>query len=186
MSQLPFRTTLPQRSYAGKELKDYKGYKDYLETDFNKRCGYTNCSQFWFGGKRTFQIDHFKPQKYFPELETKYSNLIYSCSYVNRAKSEDVGVYIDPCDTDYNLHFHRDGLGHIYPNSSSSSGKYMYKSLKLYLKRYGIIWMLEELETKMDILRQLVESTGDQAAIDLYLKVSFKYLDYKKHLRAVQ
>lgn len=181
MSQLNFRDTeqQPQRKYSGKELKDYKGYKDALEKDFYSRCGYTFCQQDWFGGKRNFQIDHFKPKSIHPELETKYSNLVYSCSYVNRAKSDDIGNYIDPCDVNYNDHFYRDELGNIYPIESSEAAKYMYKKLKLYLKRYSIIWMLEQLETRMSILRELIEQTGDAEARELFIAITFQYMDYK-------
>ena len=185
MSQLNFRETTPVRSYAGKELKDYKRYKDVLEKDYNERCGYTDCHQVWFGGKRNFQIDHFKPKSIHPELETKYSNLVYSCSYVNRAKSDDTGTYIDPCDENYNEHFYRDSLGNIYPLENSVVGKYMYKKLKLYLKRYSIIWILEQLEIKKEHLRKLIEETKDEEAMQLYVAIDFKYMDYKKHLKAV-
>ena len=185
MSQLNYRDTPPARSYAGKELKDYKGYKDSLEKDFSQRCGYTYCQQDWFGGKRNFQIDHFKPKSIHPELETKYSNLVYSCSYVNRAKSDDLGIYLDPCDVDYNEHFYRNELGNIYPIETSDSAKYMYRKLKLYLKRYGIIWMLEQLEIRMAILRELIERTGDEEAKELFIAISFQYMDYKKLKRAI-
>jgi ribosome modulation factor len=185
MSQLNFREETPQRTYAGKELKDYRGYKNYLETDFKERCGYTNCQQLWFGGKRNFQIDHFKSKSIYPDLETKYFNLVYSSSYVNRSKSDDDGNYIDPCDSDYNEHFYRDSLGNIYPNDASDSAKYMYKKLKLYLKRYSIIWMLEQLEDRMNKLRVLIDATNDVEAKELFIAITFKYLDYKKHLKAV-
>jgi hypothetical protein len=186
MSDYPFRKISPKRSYAGKLLKNYNGYKDHLERDFNERCGYTDCSQFWFGGKRTFQIDHFKPRIKYPELECEYSNLVYSCSYVNRAKSDDLNEYFDPCNIDYNQYFLRDYLGHIYPKGDSSIAKYMYKSLKLYLKRYSIIWMLEALEEKMEILRDLIEQTNNEEAKILFHTITFKYMDYKKYLKAVQ
>jgi len=185
MSQLNFRNTPPARSYAGRVLKDYKGYKDPLEKDFCKRCGYTYCQQDWFGGKRNFQIDHFKPKSIYPGLETQYSNLVYSCSYVNRAKSDDIGIYLDPCDVDYNEHFYRDELGNIYPVETSDSAKYMYLKLKLYLKRYSIIWMLEQLEIRMEILRELIERTGDEDAKKLFIAISFQYMDYKKLKRAI-
>ena len=128
MSQLNFRDTLPKRTFVGKELKDYRGYKSILESDFCKRCGYSNCQQEWFGGKRNFQIDHFKPHSVHPELKTKYSNLVYSCSYVNRAKSDDLGTFLDPCDVNYNDHFYRDELGNIYPVENSEIAKYMYST----------------------------------------------------------
>jgi hypothetical protein len=61
----------------------------------------------------------------------------------------------------------------------------MYKKLKLYLKRYSIIWMLEQLEMKMEKLRILIDATDDHEAKELFIAITFKYLDYKKHLRAV-
>jgi hypothetical protein len=180
-----FRDTQPSRTYKGKELENYKGYKDHLEFDFKQRCGYSDCHHDWFGGKRNFQIDHFKPVSIHPELETKYSNLVYSCSYVNRAKSNDVGNYIDPCEVNFNDHFHRDELGNIYPNDNSEAAKYMYRKLKLYLKRYSIIWMLEQLAIKKDILGELIEATGDAEALKLYYEVDKIYRNHEKRLTAV-
>lgn len=187
MSSLDFRdkTKPPVRTYSGKELKDYKSYKNHLESDFKQRCGYSNSHHDWFGGKRNFQIDHFKPKSIHPELETKYSNLVYSCSYVNRAKSDDIGNYIDPCDTDFNDHFYRDELGNIYPVEKSEPAKYMYRKLKLYLRRYSIIWMLEQLEIKKEHLWELIQKYGDQEAKDLYILIDRQYMNYKKQLTAV-
>lgn len=185
MSQL-FRNKEPKRSYAGNELANYRAYKSHLEKDFNERCGYTDCYQFWFGGKRNFQIDHFKPVSKHPELETKYSNLVYSCSYVNRAKSNDIGQYIDPCDTDFNQHFYRDELGNIIPDANSEPAKYMHKKLKLFLKRYGIIWMIDQLEQRMFKLQKLIEATDNAEAKALFVEIGMKYNNYKKYLRAEQ
>jgi hypothetical protein len=187
MRKLKFRDPVqkPHRNYSGKELKDYKNYKNALEQDFYSRCGYTFCQQDWFGGKNNFQIDHFKPKSLHPELITKYSNLVYACSYVNRAKSNDWGKYIDPCDIDYNEHFYRDELGNIYPCENSEAAKYMYKQLKLYLKRYSIIWMLEQLESRMQTLRELIEQHDDSEAKSLFFEITFKYMDYKKMRTAI-
>ncbi|NIJ54014.1 HNH endonuclease [Dyadobacter arcticus] len=185
MIQIAFRNAFPKRNYTGVEYSDYRRYKEHLAKDFGEKCGYTNCGHFWFGGKRTFQIDHFKPISHHPELKTKYHNLVYSCSYVNRAKSNDLGDFLDPCDVDYNLHFYRDEQGFIFPKGDSETAKYMYKKLKLYLRRYSIIWMLEQLDEKMSELRVLIESTSDLEAKDLFIQISFKYMDYKAYLKAV-
>lgn len=186
MSTLPFRDpeSIPVRNYNGIELNNYRGYKKYLRNDFKKKCGYTSCIDEWFGGVISFQIDHFMPQSEYPELRNKYSNLIYCCSYVNRAKSNDEGNYLDPCNTDYNLHFYRNDQGDIMPFTSSSNAVYMHKKLKLYLKRYSIIWTLEQLEHKMETLDGLIEKTGDPDAYKLFYQVTKKYMVYKKYLRA--
>ncbi|SIT13380.1 HNH endonuclease [Belliella pelovolcani] len=186
MSELPFREVPPKRSYAGKKLSDYRRYKDFLAQDFENRCGYTYCLDFWFGGKPNFQIDHFKPKSKFPDLETDYDNLVYSCSFVNRAKSDDVGSYLDPVNEDYNTHFYRDELGNIYPRTESEAARYMYIRLKLYLKRHSIIWMLDQLEQRMFILQELIEHSQNELAKSLLVEVTMRYNNYKRHLRAIQ
>lgn len=185
MSSISFRDKPPVRSCT-QTFTDYKRYKPFLARDFNERCGYTDCHHFWFGGSRNFQIDHFKAKSTHPQLTTTYSNLVYSCSYVNRAKSNDGGNFIDPCDTNYNDHFYRDTLGNIYASPASESAKYMYKKLKLYLKRYSIIYMLEKLKDELEKLRLIIEKTGDQDAKNLYVDISFKFHDHLKYLRAEQ
>jgi len=186
MSKFEFRVKAPSRTYNGVALSDYRKYKPSLVKDFNEKCGYTDCHHSWFGGRSNFQIDHFKSKSKYPLLEKIYSNLVYSCSYVNRAKSNDDGNYLDPCNVNYNEHFHRDEFGNIHPNSDSESAKYQHKKLKLYLKRYGIIWTLQQLEDRLSVLRTLIEKTGNAEAIDLYLKIDFKFHDYLKYLRAEQ
>lgn len=186
MVEIQFRNGSPERTYTGNKLSDYRGYKKFLVKDFKSRCGYTDCFDFWFGGPSNFQIDHFKPKSKYPNLETDYNNLVYSCSYVNRAKSDDDGIFLDPAEVDYNLHFYRDNLGNIYPREDSVSAKYMYLRLKLYLNRHSIIWMLDQLEQKMFRLQELVEATNDPYAIDLLARIAMKYNNYKRFLRAIQ
>jgi len=84
----PFRNAIPKRT-CSKKYKSYHSYKSYLREDFSKRCGYCNDLDVLCGGRRGFQIDHFRPQKKFEHLKINYDNLIYSCPYCNRAKSDD-------------------------------------------------------------------------------------------------
>jgi uncharacterized protein (TIGR02646 family) len=182
-----FRKNAPKRKYNGPKLSPYRKYKDILREDFLKRCGYTDCSDFWFGGKSNFHIDHFKPKSIHPDLELEYSNLVYSCSFVNRAKSDDDNKYLDPCDDDYNSHFFRDGHGNIIPKNDSDIAIYMHKKLKLYLKRYGIIWMLEALRDKIKEYTQLIEGLDKKDITKEHLELHYelnkefhKYLEYLK------
>ncbi|AHM60924.1 hypothetical protein D770_13350 [Flammeovirgaceae bacterium 311] len=186
MADYPFRDLAPVRTYTGAELANYRAYKVHLRKDFNNKCGYTHCLDHWFGGIHSFQIDHFLPQSTHPNLSKKYTNLIYCCSYVNRAKSNDEGNCIDPCDEDFNDHLYRDKLGNIHPKPSSDRAVNMHRKLKLYLKRYSLIWMLEQLEIKMERLKMLFEKTGDEDIKTLFCEVSFKYIEYKQYLRAQQ
>jgi hypothetical protein len=152
-----FRNTSPVRTCT-KSYSNYRSYKTFLAKDFNNRCGYTDCSDFWFGGKNSFHIDHFKPWKKNPTLKTTYSNLVYCCSYVNILKSDDEGDYLDPCDVDFNTHFERDVNGNILPKASSVQAIYMHKKLKLYLKRYQIIWKLDEIVSRMGKLKTAINN----------------------------
>jgi hypothetical protein len=185
----PFRSTAPRRTYAGSTLSPYGKYKPYLATDFNRRCGYTDCPDFWFGGVKAFHIDHFKPKSKYGTLECTYSNLVYSCSHVNQAKSDDAD-YLDPCDTEYNDHFGRDAGGNILPVPGSQQAEYMHRKLKLYLKRYGIIWTLEALEAKLGELSALIKRVSDPQVkgelMEQHIKVTDMFFEYKKYLAANQ
>jgi len=46
--------------------------------------------------------------------------------------------------------------------------------------------MLDQLEQKLFLLQNLIEELDNPEAKELYLALSFKYNDYKKHLRAIQ
>lgn len=186
MPTFPFREHHPVRT-CNKVLVDYSYYKKYLVKDFNRRCGYTDCPDWWFGGKNHFHIDHFLPHsnpKHF-HLKHSYSNLIYACSFINGAKSNKEGDFLDPCDTDYNLHFERNELGKIIPKSQSAL--FMHKELKLYLKRYSLIWLLDELEKKISILgekiKDLSEATNRLEVLELRNELFDEYEKYKTYLR---
>lgn len=190
MTKLMFRKIAPERTYEGPELKPYRKYKKYLVPDFKGRCGYTDCNHLWFGGKSNFHIDHFKPKSKYPKLETKYSNLVYSCSYVNIAKGDDDFDYLDPCNDDFNEHFYRTSSGDIMPYDHSSRAKYMHIKLKLYLKRYSIIYLLDEIRNKMDEVKDEIEKIHSEGNKDKLLKLqgelANKFLEYLKYLEVEQ
>lgn len=179
----PFRTTAPFRSYTGKQKNDYHKYKNQLASDFHHRCGYTDCQDHWFGGQRTFQIDHLQPWSKYPDRKNDYSNLVYCCSYVNRAKSNDDSPnYLDPCDNDYNNHFFRDKDGCIH--GKTEQGKYMAKQLCLSLRRYAIMWNLDRLEERIDRIRQISEQRPELKPI--LSELLLLYFDYIHSLRLHQ
>jgi len=184
-----FRYNSPKRTFT-KVYKNYRSYKPYISKDFNNRCGYTDCSDFWFGGTSTFHIDHFKPFSKNPGLETEYSNLVYCCSYVNILKSDDEGDYIDPCDVDFNSHFERTSDGAIVPRVDSKEAIYMYKKLKLHMARYKIIWMLDEIISRIEKLQDLISMTVDPVLRDelrlLHSDLAIEQSKYIKYLRASQ
>ena len=172
-----FRTATPVRSCA-KKYKHYLSYKPHLADDFHHKCGYTDCSEIWFGGQRTFQIDHFKPESKYPELVNDYNNLVYCCSYVNRAKwDDDRPNYLDPCDEDYNVHFERDDDGYII--GKTAQGRYMVEHMELNLARYAIIWKLDRLKEKIDKLKEVVSPTKEtQNQLDKFREEFYDYTQY--------
>jgi hypothetical protein len=187
-----FRENHPSRQYKG-NYANYRSYKPHLAADFSNRCGYTDCPDFWFGGTNNFHIDHFIPWKTYPDtpkLKTDYQNLIYCCSYVNILKSNDEGDYIDPCNEDFNNHFSRDDLGNIIPNPQSVQAKYMYKKLRLFMRRYQIIWMLDSLFTKLSLLKRKIEGTDDSQKkkdlLSLFGELSLEMMGYLEYLKKNQ
>lgn len=183
-----FRMKSPARTCV-KSYQVYGRYKSFLAKDFFNRCGYTDCPDFWFGGSGNFHIDHFIPWKKHPlkpNLKTDYSNLVYCCSYVNILKSDDETAYLDPCNVDYNDHFSRDSLGNIKPNRSSAQAMYMYDRLKLYLKRYQVIWMLENIFIKMELIKNALDSSPEGKQKDelkcVMADLACIMLEYKKYL----
>lgn len=184
-----FRDISPSRKCI-KTFSNYRSFKPYIAEDFNRRCGYTDCSDFWFGGPNTFHIDHFKPWKKYPNLKTTYSNLVYCCSYVNILKSDDEGSFLDPCDVDYNDHFERDYNGKIIPKNNSAEAKYMHSKLKLYLKRYHIIWKLDQLLLSMKKLQAAIKEPKNtsikQDLIILHYDLATELTDYIEYLKGNQ
>lgn len=184
-----FRDMSPSRRCT-KIFTNYRSYKSYIAEDFNHRCGYTDCSDIWFGGTNTFHIDHFKPWKKHPHLKNSYSNLVYCCSYVNILKSDDEGTYLDPCDVDYNIHFERDSDGNIIPRKASIEANYMYSKLKLYLKRYQIIWILDQLYNKMYQIQEEIDNPKNSLIKRelqiLHSDLATEFFKYHKYLKGNQ
>ena len=101
----------------------YTEYMDILREDFGGVCGY--CGKSEYVTKNAFEIDHFIPRKYAPELVDEYTNLVYSCYECNRKKaskwlSKDPNIqfvdgkgFVDPASGEYDRHLERDRQGNI-------------------------------------------------------------------------
>lgn len=150
-----FRNKNPQTTSDNDAFDKYGLYKEVLMTDFYNKCGYCDDNDFWMGGWRGMQIDHFAPKKPFTELENTYENLVYSCFYCNNAKSNDwvtdsyeqpindegTEGYIHPRENTYNDLFRRSSTGSIIPQTDV--GLYMYTFMNLGLKRHELICTME-------------------------------------------
>ncbi|MDA8427667.1 MAG: HNH endonuclease [Geobacteraceae bacterium] len=172
---IKIRRKVPQRT-CKKSYSTYRPYKRYLRDDFNKRCGYCDADDFYSGGVRSYQIDHFAPKILFPEKETEYANLVYSCFYCNNGKSDTwlattstISVvngegFIDPCLKEYDDHLERMQDGRI--SAKTTVGEFMIKEMNLNLKRHSLIWILEELKTViMETCKQIEELPDTSEAL---------------------
>lgn len=203
-----FRKHTPQRKYTGAPKASYKSYSDVLAEDFNHRCGYTDCLDTWWADG--FNIDHFIPKnprhitdpvlkQKFADLENEYTNLVYACPQVNRAKSDDWPSgdplaltndagdgYISPFE-DFNEHFVRTNGGGILPKSGDNTAFYMWRKLKLYIRLYELLWRLEQIDLVGDRLEELRsnETTMQRYGADINAKIAdltAKHRNYRKYL----
>ena len=164
---------------CSKSYADYKSFKSCLAEDFNNRCGYCDSHDRFFGGRKNFQIDHFKPHSIvvFAPLKHDYSNLVYSCQSCNRAKSnkwEDVNGFIDPCDTAYNHVIFRNDNGKINHNGTDQ-GNYIYTNLNLFLQRHELLWSIERLEEQREQINKLLdEKVYDDESVESKLLNKFR------------
>ena len=110
--RIPVRSVVVQRA-------NYRLHKSELRADFNARCGYCDSIDEFFGGLSGAHIDHFAPKSKFPLLVRHYDNLVYSCPFCNRAKSnkwlgDDAETpnngregFVDPCSEEFDTHLAR-------------------------------------------------------------------------------
>ena len=189
------RERVPQRREDVAEQGNYREYRGDLERDFNRRCGYCDDSSESVD-PITFHIDHFAPKSKFPELETSYDNLVYSCRFCNVSKSNkwignDPTVsnngqrgFVDPCNQDYDNHLERSPEGRIVP--TTDLGKYMFLNLKLYLRRHEYLWVARRLKGLGEEVNQLLEliserkENGDVTWYDDYVRLLNSFRDLTK------
>ncbi|MFC5468469.1 HNH endonuclease [Cohnella suwonensis] len=187
-NNIPFRESHPSRTCTT-QYTDHKRFKPHLRVDFNQRCGYCHANDIYLGGATVFHVDHFAPQKKFPDLRLNYSNLVYSCPYCNRSKSDDWPStdatqniandkgYIDPCGEEYVNNFCRDPQGNIVP--LSPVGIYMHKRLRFGLRRHQILWIIHQIRVTMNELHsELEKKPADYALLTQLASLNKEYLQY--------
>ena len=177
-----------------KKKKNYREYKPFLKHDFKGRCAYCNLRDEAI--TTPFHIDHFIPQKKFKgirdDLDSEYTNLIYSCPKCNNAKGEyfEGNIYeenptnelfYDPALVDYNTIFYINEVGTIA--SDDSKGQNMIKLLKLYRPIHILGWICEEMKLVRVELESAIEKETDvekkQLLIDAKNQINDKYCKYR-------
>lgn len=189
------RTKRPVRSYHGEKFRTNHTNKKHLAEDFGHRCAYCDDSDTYGGGYRAYHVEHFAPKEKFPELCFNYDNLLYACPWCNRAKwdiwpSMDAKInvvgeegFVDPCTEEYDKHLKRCPDGTII--WITPLGKYMYKTLRLYLKRHAIVHNVDKLKQKIDELKKSIDtdkslgynSSKKEEALRLVTEDFFEYFN---------
>lgn len=192
---MALRKKIPIRSLMAAKTV-YSAYKQDLRQDFSRRCGYCDASDEFFGGFRGYQIDHFAPKSKFPEWLLRYDNLVYSCPFCNRAKSnkwvgEDKSVpndgsngFVDPCDPEFDNHLDRDSHGRILPKTDL--GRFIVHNINLSLIRHQLVWQTQKMD---DLLGELIEIQSQlnsdtehyRAVLEEIARVAQAYREYRRN-----
>lgn len=185
--------TPPSRSYHGECWRTISENKKRLKVDFHNKCAYCDDTDKYYGGSGNYHVDHFAPKSRFSHLKYNYDNLVYTCPFCNRAKSDKwVGKdeteavvgnrgFIDPCSPDYSKNLGRNDKGSIVP--LTDLGEYIYRELKLYLERHRICFMIDLIDEKrrlLEIKREKLRTEGQSTeAIDkIYYKINETLITY--------
>ncbi len=154
-----FRTKTPAHSPSVPKYSSYSQYRTILRDDFNKRCAYCDDTEQY--RIRSFAIDHFIPQtpkNFVPVTKSnEYTNLIYACSYCNRAKwdkwpTDDENYpnngsigFVKPTDKAYDKLFYRNPYGRIIPVQDNDLAIYIKNELLLWHPIHALMWKIEKL-----------------------------------------
>lgn len=132
MSRFVRVETPPNFDHCGK-------YLPFLRRDFRQLCAYCERSEACLGGEEFFEIDHFRPNSKFPQLDTHYPNLYYACGRCNRHKAgtwPSDGLimkgfrFADPCQEDMYLeHLQESANGRLEPRTGC--GQYTRDHIRL-------------------------------------------------------
>jgi hypothetical protein len=77
-------------NYEGEAgIGGYRRYRSEIREDCIHRCVYCDCPEDLIGGDPMMELDHFRPQKHYPDLHDDPTNLVYSCRSCNNKKRAD-------------------------------------------------------------------------------------------------
>lgn len=80
-----YQKTIHERKLSPGPYSNYRTYKKYLREEFDAACVYCRMPDS-LSEMKSYAVEHYKPKSKFPELETEYSNLFYSCCSCNSYK----------------------------------------------------------------------------------------------------
>lgn len=148
----------------GLQITNWRNHKQELEEDFFGICGY--CGKHFKATLCDSQIEHFIPQKKYPDYKNKYSNLVLSCKVCNNKKQSDWPSndptknitddkkqgYIDPATDDFDNHLERCEDGNII--GKTDVGNYMAKRMGFDYRPISECYKIKELYEAIGILKE--------------------------------
>ncbi|KAF2082011.1 HNH endonuclease [Flavobacterium sharifuzzamanii] len=169
----------------------YTQYKKILKEDFKRRCAY--CHDLDNYRIRSFAIDHFVPRKPINFVTTippnKYENLIYSCSYCNRAKwnkwptdkedEENNGSigFIKPTNTAYKDLFFRNPNGRIIPVANNILAVHIKDELLLWHPIHSLMWRIEKLMKLEEKVRSKLQAINNDELNAIHHRITTEITD---------
>lgn len=176
MSMLFFPKITRTKAYMLKPCGSYFPYREYknqIDLDCQNRCVYCDI-KIEENGYEGFSLDHFRPQKLFPNLKDNPTNLVASCAKCNRSKSchwplgtstsdshDGIVGFIDPFECDRLEYFHINSDGSLIPIKGPSN--YMIKLLGLNRGSRKLVRLHRMLESRIDTLLVYAESLCNEA-----------------------
>jgi hypothetical protein len=104
-----------------------ESFRDWLRDEFDFRCPYCLMRETWLRGCRGFEVDHCVPQSADPSRRLVYDNLVYTCPWCNRVKSN--VALPNPTDFAYGTAMSVNNEGMIVPRNNT--GRMLIEGLKL-------------------------------------------------------
>jgi len=162
--------------------KVYKTYKKHLKIEFDGTCVYCRMPDS-LSEEKSYAVEHYRPKKQFPALETEYSNLYYSCCDCNSHKGSfwpsksqfGLGMFIpNPCDYVMHEHLRLQPEGTIKPHSLT--GQWTIETLDLNApirieKRFAFLTIKKKMDATISRLQKQgaelkkIEKTVDSARL---------------------
>ena len=73
-------------------------------------------------------------------------------------------------------------MGRIFPVKESDSAIYMFYQMRLYMARYAIIWLLDQLHQRMTKISEIMKKSNNPAIAHLMSDLYTVYTKYKEYL----
>jgi uncharacterized protein (TIGR02646 family) len=174
----------------------YTQYRNLLKEDFKKRCAY--CNDLDKYRIRSFAIDHFVPRTPLNFVTTipanKYDNLIYCCSFCNRAKwnkwptneesrENDGNIgFMKPTNEDYKNLFFRNYSGRIIPKANSNLALHLKNELLLWHPIHSLMWRIEKLMALEEQISQKLQKIDNDEIKSIHYRITKEITDISRKI----